>query len=177
MTELIRALPGKTGRVNPNRFADGLFAPPAGDYVTEVEIVLFLHQPPLLPGPSCEFEIYPRQEKLTVLVYHDAPKISFCEAKAKGKEALLQVFQDLESALASVRQSRDPPGRFDAVGAFPAYHARMIPKVKCRPRWGAVEGFSRQELSSSVFLPVNSLSSASSASMSRRNIVRAHSEQ
>ena len=103
MTELISALPGKTERVNPNRFSDGLFAPPAGDYVTEVEVVLFLYQPPLLPAPSCEFEIYPRQEKLRVLVYHDTPQMSCCDAQTKAKEALLQVLKDLESALAPVR--------------------------------------------------------------------------
>ena len=102
MTERINALPGKTGRVNPNRFADGIFAPPAGDYVTEVEVALFLYQPPLLPEPSFEFEIYPRQE-LTVLVYHDAPQISCCDAQKKAKRALLQVLKELESALASVR--------------------------------------------------------------------------
>ena len=103
MTEVIRALPGKTERVNPNRFSDGIFAPPAGEYVAEVEVVLFLYQPPLLPGPSGEFEIYPRQEKLTVLVYHDAPQISCCDAQTKAKGALLQVLKDLESALAPVR--------------------------------------------------------------------------
>ena len=102
MTERIRALPGKTERVNPNRFADGIFAPPAGKYVTEVEVVLVLYQPPLRPGPSCEYEIYPRQEKLTMLVFHDAPEISSGEAQAKAKEALLQVFKDLESALVPV---------------------------------------------------------------------------
>ena len=103
MTEVIRALPGKTERVNPNRFSDGLFAPPAGEYVTEVEVVLFLHQPPLLPAPSCEFEIYPRQEKLTVLVYHDTPQISCSDAQTKAKGALFQILQDLESALVPVR--------------------------------------------------------------------------
>ncbi len=102
MTERIRALPGKTERVNPNRFADGIFAPPAGKYVTEVEVVLLLHQPPLQPGPSFEFEIYPRQEKLTVLVYHDTPETSSGEAQARAKKALLQVFKDLESALVPV---------------------------------------------------------------------------
>ena len=99
MTERIRALPGQTERVNPNRFADGIFAPPAGKYVTEVEVVLVLYQPPLQPGPSFDFEIYPRQEKLTMLVYHDAPEISSDEAQAKAKEALLQVLNNLESSL------------------------------------------------------------------------------
>ena len=102
MTERIRALPGKTERVNRNRFADGIFAPPAGKYVTEVEVVLFLYQPPLRPGPSCEYEIYPGKETLTVLVYHDAPELSSCEAQAKAKGALLEVFKDLESALVPV---------------------------------------------------------------------------
>ena len=102
MTERIRALPGPTERVNPNRFADGIFAPPAGKYLTEVEVVLLLYQPPLRPGPSFEFEIYPRQVKLTMRVYHDTPEISFCEAQSRAKEALLQVWQDLESALVPV---------------------------------------------------------------------------
>ena len=99
MTERISALPGKTERVNPNRFGDGIFAPPAGEYLTEVEVVLCLYQPPLRPGPPFTFEIYPRQEKLTMLMYHDAPELSSCDAQAKAKEALLQVLQDLESAL------------------------------------------------------------------------------
>ena len=99
MTELIRALPGQTERVNPNRFADGIFAPPAGKYLTEVEVTLVLHQPPLQPEPSFDFEIYPRQEKLTVLVYHDTPELSSCEVQAKANAALLQVLKDLESAL------------------------------------------------------------------------------
>ena len=77
--------------MNPNRFADGIFAPPAGKYVTEVEIVLVLYQPPLQPGPSFEFEIYPRQEALTVLVYHDTPELSSYDAQAKAKDGLLQV--------------------------------------------------------------------------------------
>ena len=102
MTELISALPGKTERVNSNRFGDGIFAPPAGKFVTEVEVVLVLHQPPLRPGPPCTFEIYPRQEKLTMLVYHDSPQISSCEVQARAKEALLQVLQDLESSLVPV---------------------------------------------------------------------------
>ena len=99
MTERIRALPGQTERVNPNRFADGIFAPPAGKYLTEVEIVLVLYQPPLQPGPSFEFEIYPHQDKLTMLVYHDSPELSSCEAQAKAKAAILQVLKDLVSAL------------------------------------------------------------------------------
>ena len=102
MTERIRFLPGKTERVNSNRFADGIFAPPAGNCVTEVEVVLVLHQPPLRPAPSCEFEIYPRQEKLTMLVYHDTSELSFCEAQTRAKEALLQVLKELESALVPV---------------------------------------------------------------------------
>ena len=85
MTELISALPGKTERVNPNRFADGIFAPPAGKYVTEVEVVLVLYKPPLQPGPPFDFEIYPGKEKLTVLVYHDTPGLSSCDAQAKGE--------------------------------------------------------------------------------------------
>ena len=88
--------------MNPNRFSDGLFAPPAGECVTGVEVVLFLYQPPLLPAPSCEFEIYPRQEKLTVLVYHDTPELSSSEAQARAKAALLQALQDLESSLVPV---------------------------------------------------------------------------
>lgn len=103
MTERIRVLPGKTERVNPNRFSDGIFAPPAGNYLTEVEVVLVLYQPPLQPGPSFEFEIYPRQEKLTMLVYHDAPEISSGEAQARAKAALLQVLKELESALVPER--------------------------------------------------------------------------
>ena len=103
MTERINVLPGKTERVNPNRFADGIFAPPAGKFLTEVEVVLVLYKPPLQPGPAFDFEIYPRQEKLTVLVYHDTPELSSCDAQAKAKEALLQVLQDLESSLVPVR--------------------------------------------------------------------------
>ncbi len=103
MTERIRVLPGNTERVNSNRFGDGIFAPPAGKYLTEVEVVLVLHQPPLRPGPPCTFEIYPRQEKLTMLVYHDTPQISCCEAQAKAKASLLQVLQDLESSLVQER--------------------------------------------------------------------------
>ena len=74
-----------------------------GNTVTEVEVVLFLYQPPLVPGPPYDFEIYPRQEKLTVLVYHDAPQISFCDAQTKAKEALLKVLKNLESTLVPVR--------------------------------------------------------------------------
>ena len=65
-------------------------------------MALVLHQPPLQPGPLWTFEAYPGKERLTMLVYHDTPEISFYEAQSKPKEALLQVLQDLESSLVPV---------------------------------------------------------------------------